>query len=125
MNEHSDSAHLAHTVARAAHRQRFLAHVFARYLTIEEIDEGALAERLGCSEFGYYRLALCRTPATDQAFAEQIRQIAAFSGASPIVLAQIIRRVQAVESLQEAASNTDRATLLAAREREDLDNDKE
>lgn len=125
MNEHSDSAHLAHAAARAAHRQRFLAHVFALYLTIEEIDEGALAERLGCSESAYYRLALCRTPATDQAFAEQTRQIAAFSGASPVALAQVIRRVQAVEALQAAAANTDHATLLAAREREELDNDNE
>lgn len=124
MNEHSDSAHLAHAAARAAHRRRFLAHVFARYLTIEEIDEGVLAERLGCSESGYYRLALCRTPAIDQ-FAEQTRQIAAFSGASPVALAQVIRRVQAVETLQAAASNADRATLLAARKRENFDDESE
>jgi len=124
MNERSESAHLAHAAARTAQRPSFLAQVFARYLAIEEIDEGALAELLGCSASDYRRLALCRMPATDLAFAERIKQIAAFSGASADVLAQVIRRVHAVESLKAAASNTG-ATLLAAREREELDDGSE
>ena len=94
-----------------------MASVFARYRAAEHVGEGQLVSLLGCSEQGYLRLALCRTP--QRPSPDTFRQLAAFAGADPLALARVVRRVEAVEAIKAGAEAVAPSTLLAAREREE------
>jgi len=109
--------HLAHASARAARRQGYLAGLFATYLEAERINADDLRRFLGCSEVDYFRLSLCRVVA--QPSAQDLEKLAEYVGADLGALAQVIRRVEALEFLRQAGGARGHSTLLAARERED------
>lgn len=116
----------------------YMACVFQTYQTQERLDRAGLATRLGLPQEGLTRLALCKRPSSDQSeFSDQVRQIAAYVGLEPVILAQLIRQVEAVETaktlgkisgtaaVEEAATSTTTSMrpgwLAAARDRDEAD----
>jgi hypothetical protein len=60
------------------------------------------------------RLALCRRPGADSVeFADQVRQIAAYTGIRAAVLANVIRQVDSLESLAGRPETPDSTELSA------------
>lgn len=113
----SSLQNLAFVASRAARLPGFLARTFAVYRELEHLAEDELRAMLGCSISDFIRLALCKV--SPQPTASELRELAEFGGADLRTLAGIIRRVNAVETFQGAASAATHAFLLAASERED------
>jgi hypothetical protein len=90
-------------LARLAHKLRgnagYLSNVLFAYQQQEHLTDDALAHRLSLDPSQLPRLALCKRPQTDR-FAEQVSQIAAYTGANEAALAQMIRHVDALQQLR-------------------------
>jgi predicted transcriptional regulator len=112
----SEPSHLAYASARAARRAGFLAATFAAYREVERVSDEELRALLGCTEGDYHRLALCKAVASPTG--DDVRRLAEFAGADLGALARVLRRVEAVGALRQAADTATRSVLLAARERE-------
>ena len=109
-----------HAARRASSRVFFLGSVLAAYTQIEGLDDSALADLLGCRPAILPALRLCRRPTTDApAFRSDVEQIAERFGADPVRLAEVVRRVDALEALRGASADGEVAYLAAARDRED------
>jgi len=80
----------------------YMASVLFRFQMFESMDGLLLADLLSISAQQLNCLALCKRPqSSDQSFADQVRQIATYSGADPGRVASIIRRVDALAAVQD------------------------
>ena len=97
----------------------FLAFSLASYARSERLSDAALAVRLGCDRDQLSRIRLCRRPRPEPAlFQEDIARVAAAFNISGDVLAQAVRRADALSALRPAPSHN-AGLLMAARDRED------
>jgi hypothetical protein len=107
-------------VALAAHVEAnpfFLAQTLALYARSEELDDAALAARLGCTALQLPHVRLCRTPRPDPVeFREDITVIAGHYGIDEQVLAEVVKRAWVIRKLQQAPAGP--GLLMAARDRE-------
>jgi hypothetical protein len=111
-----EAAILSRAAARARTRPEFMARVLAAYQDIETMTEARLREHLGVTVEDWPRLQLCLRPRSE-VFLEDVTQIAQGFGIDRGVLAAIIRRVDAVETVQMRDQPGSAGTLLAARTR--------
>lgn len=97
----------------------FLAAALADYARSERLDERGLAAALGCPPEQLSALRLCRRPRAEPAgqFRRDVEQIGARFGVRADVLAEAVRRADALAALRQAAA-AERGTLMAARDRE-------
>ena len=92
--------HLARLAQRLRSDPAYMASVLIAYQSQERLSDTELTHRLAIDEAQLPRLALCKRPSSEgDKFAEQVRQIATYTGANPATLAQIIRQIEAVEKL--------------------------
>ncbi|HEY7065729.1 MAG TPA: hypothetical protein VII06_29915 [Chloroflexota bacterium] len=98
----------------------FLAAALADYARSERLDEHGLAAALGCPVDALTPLRLCLRPRpAPPHFRQDVEQIAARFGVRPAVLAEVVRRADALAALRRApAADAARGTLMAARDRE-------
>jgi hypothetical protein len=95
----------------------FLGSALADYARSEGLDDAGLAAALGCSGEALARLRLCRRPdAAPERFWDQVVVIAHRFGARPDVIAEAVRRADALAGLREPAVS-ERGLLMAARDR--------
>jgi hypothetical protein len=94
----------------------FMAYVLTTYQVQEHLHDDVLAERLDISPKMLARLALCKRPIAESSeFADQVRQIAAYTGIEPAILANIIRQVDGLNSLSGRPEGLD-STRSSARQ---------
>jgi hypothetical protein len=99
----------------------FLAFSLASYAQSEGLNDSALASRLGCDLDRLSRIRLCRRPREDpRQFREDIARVAAEFDVSQDVLAQAVRRADALTAFRRAMSGGE-GMLMAARDREGED----
>jgi hypothetical protein len=95
----------------------FLGSALAEYARSEGLDEAELAAALGCSSEALARLRLCRRPdPAPERFLDEVELIAHRFGARPEVVAEAVRRADALVALREPALGA-RGLLMAARDR--------
>jgi hypothetical protein len=111
-----EAAILRRAAARARARPEYMARVLAAYQDTEGMTEARLREYLGMTEANWPRLELCLRPRAE-AFLKDVTQIAQGFGIDRGVLAAVIRRVDAVETVQLRDQPGRAGTLLAARTR--------
>jgi transcriptional regulator with XRE-family HTH domain len=112
----------------------YMASVLRAYRRTEGLTVERLIERLGTSANMVSRLAICKRPASDSPkFAAQVREIAEYVNVDAVLLANVIRQVDALTGLAglpavegETATGPRIAPLAsgllsAARDRVDLD----
>jgi hypothetical protein len=92
----------------------FLASALEQYRASEQLDEAGLAATLGCDSEILATLGLCRRPREGH-IQKDIDQIAKHFGLDAGVLAQIVRRADAVEALRRPA--VEQSFTAAARDR--------
>jgi hypothetical protein len=114
------SEHLERLARRVASDPFFLASVLVRYAASEELDDSALAAKLGCPMPILTRLRLCRVPRPEAPFFWQdVELIAAHFALDLLTLADVVRRGQALLTLQQAARKRPddaKGVFLAARD---------
>ena len=122
--------HLARLAKKMQGNPEYLSSVLSAYQQQERLTDGELAHRLSLDESQLPRLALCKRPKADK-FSEQVRQIAAYTGADVAALAQVIRSVEVLQQMRSMppvelpATGTQVAparlagSLAAARDREE------
>jgi hypothetical protein len=98
----------------------FLAAALADYARGERLDEHGLAAALGCPPERLSLLRLCRRPRAEppEQFRRDVEQVAARFDVRVDVLAEIVRRADALTALRRAPADA-RGTLMAARDREE------
>lgn len=94
----------------------FLASALADYARTEHLDEQGLAGALDCSEEDLVSLRLCRRP-QPQSFRADVDRIASRFGARTDVLAEAIRRSDALRTMRARSTEETSGTLMAARDR--------
>jgi hypothetical protein len=95
----------------------FLGSALADYARSEGLDDAGLAAALGCSGEALARLRLCRRPdPAPERFAAEVERIASRFGARPEVVAEAVRRADALAGLRGPAVG-ERGLLMAARDR--------
>lgn len=95
----------------------FLASALADYARSERLDELGLAEALDCTSETLSLLRLCRRPHPEPAsFRKDIDRIASRFGVRADVLAEVVRRSDALAHLRQTAT-ADQGLLMAARDR--------
>jgi hypothetical protein len=103
-------------VSRLSSNPAFMAYALACYAEMERLTTEQLAVELGTLPELFNRLALCRRPATDDPqFSEQVYRLADYALIDAGVLANLLRTVEVVGGISEAADTPLRA---AARDRE-------
>ncbi len=104
---------------RAAADTYFLASALEDYVRSERLDDDGLARLLGCQVEVLDGLRLCRRPRSEPAlFRLDIDRIASHFGVDVGMLAQVVRRSDAITSLRQGAGEQ-RRLLMAARDRVD------
>src|SRR5262249_26150942 len=97
----------------------FLASALADYANSEGLDEQGLARRLGCPVETLTSLGLCRRPHPEPAlFRQDIDRITLRFGVKVDVLAEIVRRSDALSVIRQGAKS-ERGLLMAAQDRKD------
>ena len=77
----------------------FMSWVFATYQKQERILEADIINILNTTPDMFYRLALCKRPDSSRPeFAEEIQQLANYTSIDPTQLADLIRRVEALDT---------------------------
>lgn len=118
-------------IAALAHRveddELFLASALADYARTENLDDQGLAERLGCPVKTLASLRLCLRPDSDPAvFRREIDRIASRFEADAAVIAEAIRRSDALRVMRSKAGSVEQGGLLmAARDRRKEDREGE
>ncbi len=121
MSSNSSIEHLAFAAAKAATRVEYMAYFLDSFRRMEGITEQDLLERLGCERPTLYRLSLAHAPdPQSESFGADIRKVAEWAGISPLELAQLLRRVHAVNRLGEAENTRQEGLLSAARDHESV-----
>jgi len=98
-----------------------LAPMLRRHAEAEGLSWEGLARPLGTSVQSLDRIAACRPP-RPAAFAEDVEAIAAYAGADPVRLLDLLRVLETVKKFAEdaaATANAPRPYTMAARDRED------
>jgi hypothetical protein len=128
--------HLTRVAKKFRADPAYMASVLVAYQSQEKLDDSELADRLAIEPDQLPRLALCKRPQSQgNKFAEQIRQIATYTGANQVVLAQIIRQIEVVERLralpptiqnevEEQPLSAPSSLMAAARDRQEEDSEK-
>jgi hypothetical protein len=106
---------LEHLGRRLVDNPFFVACPLTLYAKTEGLDEDSLASRLSCTKENLVLVYLCRAPAGEaDSFSEDIERIAAKYSVDANVLAEAIRRGEAIFHMKRGADST--GTLLAARD---------
>lgn len=106
MNSFNDETMLLNLAKELENDSTFMAHVLARYCQFEGLDINALAEELEIPLSLFARLALCKRPDADSPnFMNEMNEIADFVLADEMKLVQIIREVDSLIALENAANN--------------------
>jgi len=125
--------HLARLAEKLRADPAYMAGTLFAFQMQEKLDDAELARSLKLQLDQLPRLALCKRPLPrNDSFAEQVRQIANYSGADPVTLVQIIRQVDSLEQMKNLPSTTQMVTqnsalpspsglVAAARDTEELD----
>jgi hypothetical protein len=111
--------YLEHMARRVADAPDFLACALAEFARSEQMEDAALAVRLGCSMENLTHLRLCRMPRSEtDLFWLDVEQIAGRFSVDAGVLAEVVRRGQSLFHLQSAAGDRQEKpnVLLAARD---------
>ncbi len=111
---------VAFVAERAATRSAFLAFALARYAAAEQLDDAALAERLGCEPDVLAHVRLCRMPPADRdGFRAAIARISETFGVASGPLGDAVRLGHALAELIDSPgeSAAEVSYLLAARDR--------
>lgn len=96
----------------------FLASALADYARTEHLDEQGLAGALDCSEEDLVSLRLCRRPRPQpESFRREVNRIASRFGARAGVLAEVVRRSDALRTMRARSTEETSGTLMAARDR--------
>jgi hypothetical protein len=107
--------HLEHLATRLEDDPFFLACALKHFARSEGLSSEQLAAALGCSADTLLLLRLCRAPASDdEAFSEGIEQITTRFSVDADVLAEAVRRGQALCAMTR--DDQPQRTLLAARD---------
>jgi hypothetical protein len=110
---------LRRAAERAAGREFFLASALLPYAEVEQLDDAALAERLGCEQGDLPKLLLCRRPRREAPnFRADVERIAEAFGLEPGRLAEVVRAADALRALREGGAAQAGGWLAAARDRE-------
>jgi hypothetical protein len=111
---------LVQLAQRLATDPSFLAAALAHYALSEQLDDPALAAKLGCTVPGLTRLRLCRMPRMQTMhFWHDVETIATRFGVPAETLADMVRRGQCLIQWQAStppAAHGERGFLLAARD---------
>jgi len=111
------SAHLDDFARRLSADPYFLAAALDCYAASVQLDEAAVAAKLGCSLEILTDLRLCRMPRTKQPhFRQDVDAIAGRFGIDALVLAEVVRHGHGILKLRSADSP--HGGLMAARDRE-------
>lgn len=95
----------------------FLASALADYARTEHLDEQRLAKELGCSMEDLVSLRLCRRPRPHpESFRREVNQIASRFGARADILAEAVRRSDALRAMRAGSTGEKGGTLMAARD---------
>jgi hypothetical protein len=106
---------LSSLARRAEERPDFLACLLAAYAHSEDLNDDALAARLGCATEQLPRLKLCRAPrAAPAEMRQDVARLAALFNVAEPALRQAVLRGRVVLRLRQGSD----AVLLAARDRE-------
>lgn len=98
---------LAGLASRLQNDPAFMASILAAYQKQERLSDETLAAQLKSTPEMMVRLALCKRPeATSSRFADQVRQIAAYTNLDAAQLAHIIRQVDSLAKLSEQPKAT-------------------
>jgi hypothetical protein len=109
------ATNLEHLARRLEDDPFFLACPLTLYAKSEGLNEGSLTSRLRCSKETFAVVRLCRAPAGDaESFQDDIQRIATKFSVDAEVLAEAIRRGQAIFQMKRGTESA--ATLLAARD---------
>lgn len=111
---------VAFAADRAASRPAFLAFALARYAAAEQLDDTALAARLGCPPDVLAHVRLCRMPPADpDVFRAAVARISEQFGVAPGPLGDAVRLGHALIDLADkpADAPAEAGYLLAARDR--------
>lgn len=96
----------------------FLASALADYARTEHLDEQSLAGALDCSEEDLVSLRLCRRPRPQpESFRREVNRIASRFGTRADVLAEVVRRSDALRTMRARSTEETSGTLMAARDR--------
>lgn len=122
-----EQALLNHTAGRLATDPRFFSWYLAQYCDIEALSQDELCLQLQLSSADLPKLALCIAPDPGNPdFSQHIKNIAEYTGADAVQLAQIIRLVgiynqqsaiQSAKIIPMGSPNAD-GILMAAREKD-------
>jgi hypothetical protein len=117
--------HLEHLAERVADAPDFLACALAQYARSEQLEDAALAARLGCTAETLTHLRICRMPRGHAPlFWQDVEKIAGRFSVDADQLAEIVRRGQSLMSLRKVNDGRiqEPGFLLAARddEREEM-----
>lgn len=116
MTERADRL-LAMAAQRASSNPAYLAWVFRRYEDMEDVSGTELARLLDVKLTAVAGLGLCLRPRPDH-FAADVAAISARFDARADRLADVVRRVEAVQAMAGASSvDADQGMLIAARVR--------
>lgn len=97
----------------------FLASALALYARTEQLGDQSLAEVLGCDVEALNLLRICRRPRTDDVgFRQDLQRISNHFDVQIGILAEAIRRAEALSALRQGTSNQ-RGLMMAARDRID------
>ncbi len=109
---------LQHLANRVASDPFFLAHPLAEFARSEQLDDVALAARLGCRVEDLPLIRLCRAPRPDpHGFRDDLTAIAGQFGLDPAALAVAVRHGQGLATLRAAPQpEGGPGVLLAARD---------
>ena len=106
---------LEHLARRLVDDPFFVACPLTLYANSEGLDDESLASRLGCTEEAFTSMCLCRAPAGEaESFSDDIERIAAKFSVDADLLAEAIRRGQAIYQMKRKTESA--STLLAARD---------
>lgn len=109
----------------------FMSWVLATYQKQERILEADMIQILNTTPDMFYRLALCKRPDSSRSeFAEEIRQLANYTSIEPNRLANLVRRVEALDKFMTMPNQLEKEEdtqsisssigfLAAARDREE------
>ena len=109
------ATNLEHLARRLEDDPFFLACLLKLYAESEGLNEHSLAARMHCSKQTFVLVCLCRAPmGDDEAFQDDIERIATKFSVDADVLAEAIRRGQAIFEMRRKTNAS--ATLMAARD---------
>jgi hypothetical protein len=98
--------------------EQFLASALADYAYAEELDDQALAQRLGCPTKTLVSLRLCLRPEPEPVvFQREVVRIASRFGVDARVLAEAIRMSAAIGAMRDTTGMGEGGLLMAARDR--------